>query len=310
MHMTSIHSTYRGSFLHIKHVINDFSYIPCTKIAHNNTICCHEYACQCKPYVQLVAEGLCPPHPVCTMRQVLVLVSPADGIENCCPTYECVCEAIVECEVCPEGQGSPNQSDDWKNGRSVDLCKGEISSPTGNYSEDGCCPTFDCYKPCVDFLGVSHGSEYLNSYTYESGSSSEEPSNVTDYGDYYDYGNYSSEDYSYNYSSQVSTDGAIFNSMSWSLEIHLIVKKSVDPWFSTGSSSTNTSIMFPFSNIHTFIYGTSDHGNPNHARLDHPDGIWNYTLTPGKSDLLHKSTETDPNQDLRLIFTPTRRHSR
>ena len=88
-----------------------------------------------------------------------------------------------------------------ENGRSVDLCKGEISSPTGNYSEDGCCPTFDCYKPCVDFLGVSHGSEYLNSYTYESGSSSEEPSNVTDYGDYYDYGNYSSEDYSYNYSS-------------------------------------------------------------------------------------------------------------
>ena len=73
--------------------------------------CCHEYACQCKPYVQLLAEGLCPPHPVCTERQVLVLTNPADGIENCCPTYECICEAIVECEVCPEGQGSTNRPD-------------------------------------------------------------------------------------------------------------------------------------------------------------------------------------------------------
>ena len=60
---------------------------------------------------------------------------------------------------------------------------------------------------------------------------------------------------------------------------------STDPWFSTGSSSssTNTSILFPFSNIHTFVFDSNNASDPDHARLNHPDGIWNYTLTPGKS---------------------------
>ena len=83
------------------------------------------------------------------------------------------------------------------NDQSADLCADEISSPTGNYSDDGCCPTFDCYKPCIDFLGVSHGSEYLNSYTYESGNTTDE------YGDYYYDANYTYDDY-YNYTSQGS----------------------------------------------------------------------------------------------------------
>ena len=87
--------------------------------------------------------------------------------------------------------------------QSVDLCEDEISSPTGNYSDDGCCPTFDCYKPCIDFLGVSHGSEYLNSYTYESGNTTDE------YGDYYYDANYTYDDY-YNYTSQ----GSLKNSLN------------------------------------------------------------------------------------------------
>ena len=56
---------------------------------------------------------------MCTERQVLVLTSPADEIENCCPTYECICEAIVECEVCPEGQGSMNRPDRKKLSRKM-----------------------------------------------------------------------------------------------------------------------------------------------------------------------------------------------
>ena len=84
------------------------------------------------------------------------------------------------------------------NDQSADLCADEISSPTGNYSDDGCCPTFDCYKPCIDFLGVSHGSEYLNSFTYESGNATEESADA--YGDYYYDANYTYDDY-YNYTS-------------------------------------------------------------------------------------------------------------
>ena len=69
--------------------------------------------------------------------------------------------------------------------------------------------------------------------------------------------------------------------------------RSDDPWFSTGSSSssTNTSILFPFSNIHTFVFDSSNASDPDHARLNHPDGIWNYTLTPGKSACI-KLSET------------------